>query len=1224
MTISRALQKIAGALLPVVVVLACSASPALAESSWWRIESGSRPSNLAPGGTGVLAVTVENVGDALADASKTPVVIDDSLSAGLRATGAPTAANLNVNALGAVPCVLEEAGARVSCTYSGTESEQPLGEQKLGGLPPFQQIEVRIPVVVQAGAVVCEPHSRACEQNVVSVSGGGAPPARVSRPIVVNAQAPVFGVESYGFTPESEGGRGDTQAGSHPFQVGFDLTLNQGAQEGEGFNGANVHTAGLELAKDLRFKLPPGFVGDPSAIPTCPIAEFLHNTHATPYHDECPADTAVGVITLTYYLPHSLGYVSEDLPVFNLEPSVGEPARFGFFIAIAEYGVYIDTAVRTGEDYGVTSTSTNISQEVEFISAKATLWGVPGDSRHNDQRGWGCLAAGRGEFGGTCGGVENGSHPPPFLDLPTSCTGSLQTSVEADSWRDAGHFESFPSEPVMGLDGCNQLQFVPEIKVTPDGTEASKPTGLTVDVHVPQEGQLNGEGNAQSNIKDIEVTLPNGVTLNPSAADGLQACSGNTGSALGGRLGVPGNQIGYKGSVELNPEYEHGNETPQFTPYVPESTDALANGYEERLKPGENFCPDASKVATVKIKTPLLPNPVLGAVYLASPQNFEVFPPENPFGVHVVQYLVAEDPVSGSLVKLPGRVELGGEPGASPELAPGQIRSFFEDNPQLPFEDAEVSFFGGERAPLATPEHCGTYTTQAVYTPWDGEAPVTSYSSFQITSGPNGSACPGSSLPFTPTSTGGALNLNAGAFSPFTTTLSRAAGEQDLQSAEVKLPPGLSGILSGVELCREPQADQGTCGPNSQIGETTVSVGVGGEPFTVTGGKVYLTGPYNGTSECATPGTGGCGSFGLSVVNPAKAGPFELQQGRPVVVRAKIEVDPYTAALTVTSNSPGTPYAIPTIIEGFPLQIEHVNITTTRSDFQFNPTNCAKMQVEANLHSTEGASDLVKIPFQVTNCASLKFTPKFTVSTSSTDNFNGNGASLISKVTEPSEPQGSQANITRFKVELPLALPSRLTTLQKACLAKVFEANPAACPPASDIGHAVVHTHLLPVPLEGPAIFVSHGNEAFPSLTMVLQGYGVTVDLVGSTFISHKGITSTTFKTVPDQPFNTFELTLPEGKYSALAATTDVCKPTTTKTVKKKVTVKRHGKRVKVTKKVSEKVAAPLIMPTEIVAQNGAEIHENTKISVTGCKKAKPAKKKTKSKSKKGKKGKKK
>ena len=313
-----------------------------------------------------------------------------------------------------------------------------------------------------------------------------------------------------------------------------------------------------------------------------------------------------------------------------------------------------------------------------------------------------------------------------------------------------------------------------------------------------------------------------------------------------------------------------------------------------------------------------------------------------------------------------------------------------------------------------------------------------------------------------------------------------------------------------------------------------MSVGVGGHPYTVTGGKDYLTGPYNGTSGC-TVGEAGCAPFGLTFEVPAKAGPFDLANTKDnhppcdcIVVRGKVEVNPLTAALTITSNPPGTPDAIPTSIEGIPLEIQDVNATTTRADFQFNPTNCSKMQAVGTLHSSVGGTDTVGVPYQVTNCGALKFGPKFAVSTSGKTS-RANGASLAVKLTYPSAPFGSQANIARVKVELPKQLPSRLTTLQKACTNATFEADPARCPAASIVGHAKAITPLIPVPLEGPAYFVSHGGEAFPSLVLVLQGYGVTIDLVGTTFIDKAGITSSTFKTVPDQPVNTFELTLPGG-----------------------------------------------------------------------------------------------
>ncbi len=335
-----------------------------------------------------------------------------------------------------------------------------------------------------------------------------------------------------------------------------------------------------------------------------------------------------------------------------------------------------------------------------------------------------------------------------------------------------------------------------------------------------------------------------------------------------------------------------------------------------------------------------------------------------------------------------------------------------------------------------------------------------------------------------------------------------------------------------------------------------------------------------------TVGTAGCAPFGITFEVPAKAGPFDLantKNNHPacdcVVVRGKIELDPITSAITITTDPPGSPDSIPTSIEGIPLEIQHVNATTTRGNFQFNPTNCSKMSLTGTVQLSEGGSSTISTPFQVTNCASLGFAPKFAVSTSAKTS-RADGASLSAKLTYPTAPFGSQANIKLVKVELPKQLPSRLTTLQKACTAAQFDANPAGCPAASIVGHAKAITPLVPVPLEGPAYFVSNGGEAFPNLIVVLQGYGVTIDLVGDTFISKAGVTSSTFKTVPDQPVTSFELTLPEGPYSALTTAGNLC------------------------------TAKKLTIPTEFIAQNGAELKQTTKIAVTGCPKHKKATKK--------------
>ncbi len=1145
MTIFKRLSLLVPLLL--ILVAAFAVTPAFAAGPaviWWHLESGSAPANIPPEGTGKITVTAADLGDADANGGTgSPIKIVDTLPPGLIATGMEVEADASN-------------GQGVGSRSVGSCTKATLTCEYMGVLADYNQIQVVISVEAQPGA-----HSG--EVNRATVSGGGAPRAvSVTRAITVSEAPTPYGVENYEMASEAEGGGIDTQAGSHPFQLTTTLDLNQDAR-----SPAKDDAKGLEddedphdnlpaLAKDLHFNLPPGLVGNPTVFPQCPEALFLTRPEEGDVPNICPNDTAVGVAAFTFQLP-GRGRAPVVVPLFNLPPAVGEPARFGFYFD--QVPTYLDTSVRTGEGYGVRVSVDNITQEVAFISSRVTFWGVPGEASHNDARGWSCIDDEEAinealKDIGPCVAPSE-PHPAPLLTLPTSCTGPLETSVETDSWTQPGAFQTFnqnPFDPLPALDGCTKLPFKPQIKVSPDVQEASKPSGLKVDVHVPQSVDLDSEGLSASDVKNITVELPPGVAINPSSGGGLEACSEGLVGYLPGESKSPG---------EL-----------RFTPRVPGGVDALQAGEEGPLEPGINFCANASKIAEVTIHSPLLPNPLTGFVYLAAQES-------NPFGSLLAMYLVAEDPISGSLVKLPGEVQLckgAGEVLAGQTCqALGQIISTFANNPQLPFEDAELHFFGGERAPLASPSRCGAYTTNATYTPWSGNEPSHVSSTFDISSGPNHSPCPGQSLPFAPQLTGGALSVNAGWFSPFTATMSRLPGEQNLQSLEVHLPPGLSGILSGVELCPEPQANLGECGPNSLIGETTVSVGVGGEPYAVSGGKFYLTGPYNGTSGC-TVGTSGCAPFGITFEVPAKAGPFDFAKTKNnhppcdcVLVRGKIEVNPITAAVTITSDPPGTPNAIPTSIEGIPLEIQHVNAITTRNDFQFNPTNCSKMEVTGTIHSSEGAADTIGVPFQVTNCAALKFAPKFAVSTSGKTS-RANGESLAVKLTYPNAPFGSQANIAKVKVELPKVLPSRLTTLQKACSAAQFESNPAGCPPASIVGHAKAITPLIPVPLEGPAYFVSHGGEAFPSLIIVLQGYGVKIDLVGSTFINKAGITSSTFKTVPDQPVGSFELTLPQGRYSALAANGNLCKD-------------------------------KLAMPTEFVAQNGAEIHETTKIAVTGC-----------------------
>jgi type 1 fimbria pilin len=320
------------------------------------------------------------------------------------------------------------------------------------------------------------------------------------------------------------------------------------------------------------------------------------------------------------------------------------------------------------------------------------------------------------------------------------------------------------------------------------------------------------------------------------------------------------------------------------------------------------------------------------------------------------------------------------------------------------------------------------------------------------------------------------------------------------------------------------------------------------------------------------------------------AGPFDLGY---VVVRSAIQIHDDGSVTTTTEP-------FPSILQGIPLQLRDVRVNLDRPHFMLNPTSCAPMAITGSVVSAENQTAALSSRFQVGECASLAFRPHFSASTQSNGTAGGHGASLDVKIAthqgpDPTTGVASEANIHKVDVQLPEALSSRLTTLNKACTEKQFAINVAGCPSASNVGMAVAHTPLLNVPLSGPAYLVSHGGAAFPDLVLVLQGEGVEIVLTGNTQIK-KGITYSKFETAPDAPISSFELKLPEGKFSILGAIKNLCKPT--KTVK----VKKKGK------KVSKLVPEALIMPTSITAQSGAVLTQSTKIAVTGCKKAKAKK----------------
>ena len=558
------------------------APAAEALSPWWQATTEVAPTHIAPEGEGHIFVNVTNLGDASANGGAGhPVTITDTLPSDLTATGIESKAS----------CKL----ATLQCTFTGSVS-------------PYERLTITIKVTDSE-----PPGTVETSDNEVTVEGGGAPHgASSTQPVTVSGVPAEFGVEADQLSLYNGAGEPATEAGSHPFELTQTLVMNQMPIDGVRQPAA--------LPKDLRFDLPPGLIGDVSAAEQCTMTNFAAIIAGSP-QNLCSPRSVVGVVTVTIYEPRG-GASTQKAPVFNLVPAQGEPARFGFEV-LGLVPIVIDTAVRSGGDYGVVASVENATELAGLLSSQVTFWGVPGDPRHNQSRGWECLQ------GQSCPTSE--LPQTPFLTLPTSCAANpveepVVSSLEADSW---AHPLSFPlSEPTAEYDwaseegrllsfvGCGELPFAPTIATRPEAAHApavhagSAPTGLTVEVHVPQGPTLepNPDGRAEADVREATVTLPAGVQLNPSAANGLQACpeKQEPGGAYEG--------VGFEGFRKLyGAEREPAPETAVFTPtfrFQAEEVDG------QLLSPS---CPEASKVGTVHIKTPLLSHELEGDLYLAEP-----------------------------------------------------------------------------------------------------------------------------------------------------------------------------------------------------------------------------------------------------------------------------------------------------------------------------------------------------------------------------------------------------------------------------------------------------------------------------------------------------------------------------------------------------------------------------------------------------------------------------
>ncbi|MCW2982187.1 MAG: hypothetical protein JWO14_3914 [Solirubrobacterales bacterium] len=945
----------------------------------------------------------------------------------------------------------------VSCSRSG-QTVTCSGETP--AVEPGELIEVTIPVKVKTGGAKTY-------ENTVTATGGGAAPVSGTAHSIVSDTPATFGFLSgrSGFfsSATEEDGSPATSAGGHPAELNIGLGFpNEIVPNGEKPDTVLATGGGL---RDARVVLPRGVVANPQATVKCKEAELETETETG---TACPIASQVGTVTLSIGISKEVTTSVQAL--YNMQAPGGSPGVFGFEVVSGVYEHLIGS-VRSDGSYELAATASDTLAEVAIQSVQTSLWGEPSSSSHDAVRGP-CI---RAEIGKASCPVE--ATDPAFLTLPSRCSGPLTTRGEIDSWRAPGIFSidaaastGLGGEPV-GIDGCSELEFTPSIAVRPDSASTDSASGLAVDVHVPQ-SEAFGE-RAASTLEGAKVVLPEGFAVNPSAANGRTACTAA--------------QIGLVTPVGQSREI-HFSDSPAS-------------------------CPDAAKVGSAEVDTPLLDHPLPGGVYLAQPY-------ENPFGSLLAIYIAVYDPVTGVVVKLAGHVE------ADPVT--GQLTTTFAENPELPFEDFQLTFFTGPRAALRTPMTCGEYSAQSTLSPWSGTTPVSLTNSVPISQAAGGGPCAGApgQEPNNPSFSAGTVNPLAGAYSPFVLHLSREDGSQQFSGLNVTLPPGLTGRLAGTPYCPdsalaaaekksggEEQASP-SCPPASEVGHVTVGAGSGSMPFYATG-RAYLAGPYKGDP------------LSLAIITPAVAGPYDLGT---VVVRAALHVDLETAQITVHSDP------LPTILKGIPLDVRSIAVEVAKPQFTLNPTSCEPMALGAESVSMLGQAAHLSNRFQVGSCGRLGFKPKVQISLKGGTKRTGHPA-LKAVVTYPK--QGEYANIARAQVALPHSEFLDQNNIGRACTRPVLAAH--ACPAKSIYGKVKAWTPLLEKPLEGPVYLVGGYGYKLPALVAELNGQ-IRVLLIGRIDTGkQKGIRNT-FETVPDAPVSRFVLEMKGGKkYGLLENSENIC-----------------------------------------------------------------------------------
>lgn len=681
---------------------------------------------------------------------------------------------------------------------------------------------------------------------------------------------------------ENQDGTENLQAGAHPFAVvnefKFDSVTDQSEPPTQITAGQSPRTVYSEEF--------PGVIGDPFAVPQCSQSEFFDPDRGLVH---CFDEAQVGIAEVLVKSPFG-GNETFKSALYNLEPSSGVPAEFGFWALIVP--VKLTAEVRSDGDYGITVKGDNLDETLNVIAVRITFWGVPGDPAHNSERAG--LYSGPTPVECSSPGATQPClyHGPvkAFLTTPVDCAhGPMATNLFAESWNGETDTDSVLSHDdsgaPAGMTGCDRVPFEPELEAQPSTSAAESPTGLKAVLEMPADGIHTPKGIAQSTVKKAVVKLPEGVTLNPSAGEGLGYC------------------------------------TP--ADYKRETLDA---------EPGEG-CPNSSKIGSVRIDTPLLDLPAEGSLFIAQSDDPATSAPgaENPFDSLLAMYFVARVPERGVIVRAEAKVE--------PDPRTGQLVTTFDNLPPLAFSKFTLSFREGARAPLATPRTCGTYTTVSELTPWSATSPedkVVLETPFKVEHGADGAPCPSSgAAPWHPGLSAGTLNNSAGTYSPFNVRLTRNDGEQEFTNFSIKLPPGVIGKLAGIPFCPDAAVEVArqqsgaaelaspSCPAASQVGRTLVGAGVG-SVITYVPGKVYLAGPYNGSA------------LSIIAITAAKVGPFDLGT---VVIRQALKINPETAEVFIdpTGSDP-----IPHIIDGVVVHARDIRVYVDRPEFTLNPTNCER------------------------------------------------------------------------------------------------------------------------------------------------------------------------------------------------------------------------------------------------------------------------------------------